>query len=109
MKSIAAAIALILAAGGGASAMPLAPSASRTEAPIVLVRDGCGPGAHRGGYGECVPNRGGRGPDVVEPREVGGPRDGGPRVVAPVRLPPPCPRGYYRDPRPDVPMCYPRF
>ena len=108
MKSIAAAIALILAAGGVASAMPLAPSAARTEAPIVLVRDGCGPGAHRGGGDECVPNRGGRGPDVVEPREVE-PREVGPRVVAPVRLPPPCPRGYYRDPRPDVPMCYPRF
>ena len=94
MKSISAAIALTIASCGAAAAMPVTP-APRTHAPIVLVRGGCGPAFHRGPYGGCVPN-GER--VVVEPR-----------IVAPVRLPPPCPRGYYRDPRPGVPLCYPRF
>lgn len=34
------------------------------------ARDGCGPGAHRGAYGHCRPNRGpgyGPGPGVVAP------------------------------------------
>ena len=101
MKLISAALALTLAAGGAASAMPLAPAASRPQASIVLVRDGCGPGFHLAGYGGCVPN--GRGARVVEPRETG------PRVVEPIRLPPPCPRGYVRDPDPARPICYPRF
>lgn len=95
MKSTAAAAIAIVALGcGSAMAMPLAPAAP-AKAPIVLVRGGCGPAFHRGPYGGCVPN-GER--VVVEPR-----------VVAPVRLPPPCPRGYYRDPRPGVALCYPRF
>ena len=94
MKSISAAIALTIASCGAAAAMPSAP-APRVQAPIVLVRGGCGPAFHRGPYGSCVPN-GGR--VVVEPR-----------IVAPVRLPPPCPRGYVRDPDPARPLCYPRF
>ncbi len=102
MKSFGAAIALVFATAGVAPAMPAAPAAAAlAAAPIVLVRDGCGPGFHRAGPGECVPNGGRVGPRVVEPI--------GPRVVEPVRLPPPCPRGYYRDPRPGVPLCYPRF
>ena len=100
MKRLGAAIALTFASVGAATAMPSVPLASHKGAPIVLVRDGCGPGFHLGPGGGCVPNgRGGL--RVVEPV--------GPRVVAPVRLPPPCPRGYYRDPRPGVPLCYPRF
>ena len=102
MNSIAAAIALTLAASGTASAMPLAPAAPKAQAPIVLVRDGCGPGFHLNPFGECRPN--------------GGPFfGGGPRVIGPGpgpgygRLPPPCPRGYYRDPDPARPICYPRY
>jgi hypothetical protein len=98
MKRIAAAIALTLVAGGTASALPLAPAASTAQAPIVLVRDGCGPGFHLNPFGECRPNRG---PFFGGPGPGPGPEYG--------RLPPPCPRGYYRDPNPARPLCYPRY
>ncbi len=53
---------------------------------------GCGPAFHRKPFGACVPNRFvyGYGPPVV-------------------RLPPPCPRFYHRDPDPARPLCYPNF
>ena len=110
LGAVAALVSAPLLVGcGAASAMPsVAPA--RTQAPIVLVRDGCGRGFGIGPGGECQPN-GGREfvePRVVEPRVVG-PRGYGPREVAPVRLPPPCPRGYVRDPDPARPICYPRF
>lgn len=59
---------------------------------IVLVAGGCGFGFHPNPYGVCVPNR----------RFV----FGGPPVV---RVPPPCPRFYHRDPDPARPICYPNL
>ena len=97
--TLGAAVALAIAGCVPVAAMPLAPVAG-TKAPVVLVRDGCGPDSRLNRFDECVPN--GR-RVFVEPRVVG------PRVVAPVRLPPPCPRGYVRDPDPVRPLCYPRF
>ncbi len=53
---------------------------------------GCGLGFHPDPYGVCVPNR----------RVV---------IVGPpvVRVPPPCPRFYHRDPDPARPICYPNL
>ena len=62
------------------------------NSPIVLAANGCGPGFFRTLAGECFPNR----------RIVVGPRRG-------VVLPPPCPRGFLRDPDPARPLCYPVF
>ena len=94
LKVFCAGIALVLAGCGAASALPLAPQ-QQGQAHIVLVAGGCGPALHRDQFGGCVPNR-----RVVVV---------GPTVVAPLRLPPPCPRGYVRDPDPARPICYPRF
>ena len=41
--------------GSAAQAMPLAPVAP-TQADIVRVAGGCGPGWHRGPYGGCLRN-----------------------------------------------------
>ncbi len=76
---------------GTASAAPLVPPAD-TQANIVLVSGGCGPAFHRTPFGACVANR------VFVPG-----------YYAPVRLPPPCPRGYHRDPDPLRRLCYPNF
>ncbi len=102
LKSLTAA-ALLTIAGTGAIAAPLAARTSVNEPSaqphIVLVGGICGPGLHLDRFGTCVPGRRVvRGPVLVEPR-----------VVAPIRLPPPCPRGYVRDPDPARPICYPRF
>ena len=104
ISSTIGASALVFIGCGAAIATPAVSPAPR-QASIVLVRDGCGPGFHLGPRDGCVPN-GGR--EFVEPRVVG-PRGYGPREVAPIRLPPPCPRGYVRDPDPARPICYPRF
>ena len=63
--------------------LPLAPDAGP---PVVLAAGGCGPAFHPDPFGVCVPNR---------------------RVI--YRLPPPCPRGYHRDPDPARPICYPNL
>jgi hypothetical protein len=56
MRTIIAAAALLGALTIGASAMPLAPIAPATEANIIRVAGGCGPGFHRGPYGGCLRN-----------------------------------------------------
>ncbi len=69
---------------GGAQAMPIAPAASvSAEAPVTLVRDGCGPGFFRTPYGRCRPAGGFRDGGYDRPRFFGGPgydrrRFGGP-------------------------------
>lgn len=64
----------------------------QSEPHVILVAGGCGPAFHRNPFGACVPNRFvyGYGAPVV-------------------RLPPPCPRFYHRDPDPARPLCYPNF
>ncbi len=69
--------------------------AAPVEAPpsLILVSGGCGPAFHRTPFATCAPNRQafyGAGPEVV-------------------RLPPPCPRGYHRDPDPARRICYPNL
>ncbi len=76
---ITASIALF---AGGAQAMPVTPL-SGGEAAVVLVRGGCGFGAHRGPYGGCRLNRGPRG--AIRRAMTGAPRG--------------CPPGLYRGPR----------
>ncbi|WP_157216006.1 GCG_CRPN prefix-to-repeats domain-containing protein [Flavisphingomonas formosensis] len=44
--------------------------ATLAAASPALARDGCGPGAHRGPYGHCRPNRG-PGPVIVGAPVVG--------------------------------------
>ena len=54
-----AAIAAGLGFAGAANAAPLTPGAlglSAGDAPIQMVRDGCGPGGHANIYGECRSN-----------------------------------------------------
>ena len=59
----AAAGAIVAASALGAQAMPAAPLS--TDAPIVHVAMGCGPGFIRGPYGRCRPMGYRRGPVVV--------------------------------------------
>ena len=102
LKALFAGVALVtIGYGGAATAAPFNP-APEAPARIILVRGGCGPAFHRGPLGACVPNR--RVVVGVAPVVVGAPA-----VVAPIRLPPPCPRGYHRDPDPARPICYPNF
>ena len=85
LKPIILGCGLSLISLGAAFAVPvvrIAPS----EAPIVRTEGGCGPAYHRNRFGYCVQNF-----------YYGGP----------VRLPPPCPRFYHRDPDPARPICYP--
>ncbi len=90
-KYLVAGLALSLAGSGAASA---ASFAMPPDAPahVILVSGGCGLAFHRNPFGVCVPNRA---------LYVGGP--------AVVRLPPPCPRFYHRDPDPARPLCYPNY
>jgi hypothetical protein len=64
---------------GAANAAPLAPFAPSTQADVIQVAGGCGPGFHRGPYGGCRVNRG---RVVVVP----------PRYVRPMRR---CPPGMF--------------
>lgn len=89
MKSVLLGSALVLTIGTASFAMPLAPEMAE-PAPIILASGGCGFAYHRTPFGACAPNGFGYGPRVV-------------------RLPPPCPRFYHRDPDPARPICYPNF
>ena len=93
LKYLLAGTALIVLCTSGATAAPLA-AAPVERPPIILVSGGCGFAFHRTPFGTCAPNR----------RVFVG---AGPVVVVPGRLPPPCPRGYYRDPDPLRRICYP--
>ena len=80
--------ALAFVASAVAQASPARSPASTIPVPqpsIVLVAGGCGPAYHPDRFGVCVPNQ---------------------RFI---RLPPPCPRGYHRDPDPARPICYPNL
>lgn len=90
IKGLIAGSALLLA-GGIASAATFE-THSEPQAHIILVAGGCGPAFHRNPFGACVPNR--------FAYVYGAPV---------VRLPPPCPRFYHRDPDPARPLCYPNF
>jgi hypothetical protein len=59
MKILAAATILagLALSSGWAQAMPVAPAAN-TDAGVIQVAGGCGPGMHRGPYGGCRMNRG---------------------------------------------------
>ena len=98
LKHLALATAFLSVASVGASAgiatIPQAAVPQVTRGGIILVSGGCGFAFHRNPFGACVPNRGA----FIE---------GGPVLVPPVRPPPPCPRGYYRDPDPARRLCYP--
>jgi hypothetical protein len=76
----------------GAQALPGSPAPAQMTSPeIVQVRGFCGLGAHRGPYGNCVPNGvpyGYVAPVVVAPPFVVAP----PVVVMPRVV---CPYGYY--------------
>lgn len=63
----AAAGAIVAASTFGAQAMPAAPMTGASDAPIMDVAMGCGPGFIRGPYGRCRPMGYGyrRGPVVV--------------------------------------------
>ncbi len=91
IKCIVTAAALLMAGGLVASAATVEPMFDR-QAKVILVSGGCGLAFHRNPFGACVPNRVfyGYGAPVV-------------------RLPPPCPRFYHRDPDPARPLCYPNF
>jgi hypothetical protein len=70
----------------GAQALPGSPAPAQMTSPeIVQVRGFCGLGAHRGPYGNCVPN--GVPYGYVAPLVVAPPVVVMPRVV--------CPYGYY--------------
>ncbi|GAC1564144.1 MAG: hypothetical protein NVS2B5_30110 [Beijerinckiaceae bacterium] len=69
--AVAAAGAIVSLSALGAQAMPAAPLSGATDAPIVHVAGGCGPGFFRGPYGGCRPM--GYGPRVVV-RRAWGPR-----------------------------------
>ena len=92
-KTFGPALAFALACGGSVAAAPLMAPAATPAAPppIVLAADGCGPGYFRTIAGDCRPNQ----------RVMAGPRRGD--------APPPCPRGFLRDPDPARPLCYPVF
>lgn len=84
---------LLTFACGPALALPLAPAPkSGDQLNVEKVANGCGPGMFRTIAGDCRRNR----------AVFVGPRRG---VVAP----PPCPRGYLRDPDPARPICYPAY
>ncbi len=91
IKGLVAGSALLLAGGVAASAATIGMSAE-PQARVILVAGGCGPAFHRNPFGTCVPNR--------FAYVYGAPV---------VRLPPPCPRFYHRDPDPARPLCYPNF
>ena len=95
LKILYATAAFAVAGCMTASASPLM-RPMNVPSPIVLASGGCGFAFHRNPFGACVPNR---------PVVYGVP----PGYVGPVRLPPPCPRGYHRDPDPARPICYPNF
>ena len=83
---------VLLMSGGVAAAAGMFLPLSETQPGITLVAGGCGPAFHRNPFGACVPNR--------FAYVYGAPV---------VRLPPPCPRFYHRDPDPARPLCYPNF
>ena len=89
LKGTVAGAAMFIVWSFAANAAP-APALG-AEPHVVLVSGGCGFDFHRNPFGVCVPNR-----VFVE----------GPRFR---RLPPPCPRGYHRDPDPARPICYPNL
>ncbi len=89
-KYLVAGLALSLAGSCAASAASFEVSPD-AQAHVILVSGGCGLAFHRNPFGACVPNRA---------FYVGGPA---------VRLPPPCPRFYHRDPDPARPLCYPNL
>ena len=91
IKGLVAGSALLLAGGAAVSAATIDMSAE-PQAHVILVAGGCGPAFHRNPFGACVPNR--------FAYVYGAPV---------VRLPPPCPRFYHRDPDPARPLCYPNF
>lgn len=90
-KILCTTLAFILVDCSMASAAFLEPRGD-TKPPLILIANGCGPGLFRTMDGECVPNRRIR---------VGGGR----AVVGP----PPCPRGFLRDPDPARRLCYPVY
>ncbi len=92
LKTICAGV--VFAAADVGIAWAAAPPLARpdAQAPIVLAANGCGPGFFRTIVGECVPNR----------RVLVGP---GRAVI----LPPPCPRGFRRDPDPLRRLWYPVY
>ena len=51
-------VGLLTIGASAAGAMPIANTASNTEAGITLVAGGCGPGFHPGRFGNCRPNGG---------------------------------------------------
>ena len=87
-----ASVSLAIMVGVAASAAPVAARPRDDQAGVILVSGGCGFAFHRDPFGVCVPNR----RTYVE----------GPPIV---RLPPPCPRGYHRDPDPARRLCYPNI
>jgi hypothetical protein len=87
LKSFGASLAIVIAASGTAFALPQVPHPT-SQQPIIAVANGCGPGAYRTIAGDCRPNQ-----------------PVGRRGFAP----PPCPRGYARDPDPARPICYPVY
>lgn len=89
LKTLCSALMLTVADFGMAWAAPLPPLLPDAKPSIVLVANGCGPGFFRTIDGECVPNG----------RVLVGP---GREVI----LPPPCPRGFRRDPDPRRRLCY---
>lgn len=91
IKAIVVGSMLLAGCSVTAAAAPLDLSA-QPEARVILVAGGCGFAFHRNLFGACVPNRFAYG--------YGAPI---------VRLPPPCPRFYHRDPDPARPLCYPNF
>lgn len=67
-------------AAGSVEAMPIAPRASlAAEAPVMVVRDGCGPGYFRTPYGRCRPAGGFGERGYDRPRFFGGFGYDGPR------------------------------
>ena len=91
VKGLLASAVLIMAESAAAAAALVTPSVD-AQPRVFLVSGGCGLAFHRNPFGACAPNRS----FYV----------GGPPVV---RLPPPCPRFYHRDPDPARPICYPNF
>jgi hypothetical protein len=89
IASILACSAMVLIFSFDAQALPGSPAPAQMAAPdVMLVRDFCGLGFHRGPYGACVPNGvpyGYVAPVVVAPYAA-------PVVVAPRVV---CPYGYY--------------
>jgi hypothetical protein len=91
MLKVMSTAAALLMAGCGLAQAGERMSEQGAQAPIVLAANGCGRGFFRTIAGDCEPNMRMRGP-------------GGAAVA-----PPPCPRGYRRDPDPATPLCYPVY